>query len=76
MAILKRTDIFGIVGVSAAGGTAHNIAQTAVAFFIVKGFPVIWYLPVLMIAGVVTGIIIGIIAGIILSRITPLVKKA
>ena len=72
MAILKRTDIFGIVGVSAAGGTAHNIAQTAVAFFIVKGFPVIWYLPVLMIAGLIAGTLIGLADALIIPRINPL----
>lgn len=72
MAILKRTDIFSIVGVSAAGGTAHNIAQTVVAFFIVKGFPVNWYLPILMIAGLIAGTLIGFADALIIPRIYPL----
>ena len=74
MAILKRTDIFGVVGVSAAGGTAHNIAQTAVAFLIVKGFPVRMYLPLLMIAGLIAGTLIGIADALIIPRITSLQK--
>ena len=74
MAILKRTDIFGVVGVSAAGGTAHNIAQTAVAFLIVKGFPVRLYLPLLMIAGLIAGTLIGIADALIIPRISSLQK--
>lgn len=71
MALLKRTDVFSIVGVSAAGGTSHNIAQTAVAFVIVKGFPVRWYLPVLMIAGLIAGTLIGFADALIIPRISP-----
>ena len=74
MALLKKTDIFSIVGVSAAGGTAHNIAQTAVAFLIVKGFPVRIYLPLLMIAGLIAGTIIGIADALIIPRISSLQK--
>lgn len=72
MAVLKNTDRFSIIGVSAAGGTAHNIAQTLVAFLIVKGFPVRWYLPVLMIAGLIAGTLIGIADALIIPRISPL----
>lgn len=75
MAILKRTDIFGVVGVSAAGGTAHNIAQTAVAFLIVKGFPVRMYLPLLMIAGLIAGTLIGIADALIIPRISSLKER-
>ena len=71
MAVLKRTGIFSIIGVSAAGGTAHNIAQTAVAFLIVKGFPVRWYLPLLMIAGLLAGTLIGFADSLIIPRISP-----
>ena len=75
MALLKRTGKFAIVGISAAGGAFHNIGQMIVAYAVTPALPLLWYLPVLMIAGVVTGIIIGIIAGIVLSRITPLVNR-
>jgi heptaprenyl diphosphate synthase len=71
MAVLKRTDFFSIVGVSAAGGTAHNAAQTAVAFLIVKGFPARMYLPVLMIAGLIAGTLIGIADALIIPRLFP-----
>jgi heptaprenyl diphosphate synthase len=71
MAALRRTAVFSIIGVSAAGGTAHNVAQTAVAFLLVKGFPVRWYLPVLMIAGLIAGTLIGLADALVIQRIRP-----
>lgn len=71
MAALKRTHIFGIIGVSAAGGVTHNAAQAAVAYILVKGFPIRWYLPVLMLAGLLAGVLIGIADALILPRIHP-----
>ena len=73
MALLKRTGKFALVGISAAGGACHNIGQMIVAYAVTPALPLLWYLPVLMIAGVVTGIIIGIIAGIILSRVKSVI---
>lgn len=62
MGILKRTGGFGTVGVSVAGGVSHNIAQIIVAALIVENFRVIYYLPPLLVSGVVTGILIGILS--------------
>ena len=73
MALLKRTGKFALVGISAAGGAFHNIGQMIVAYAVTPALPLLWYLPVLMLAGLVTGTIIGIIAGIILSRIRSLI---
>lgn len=72
MTLLIRTDRFTLTGVSAAGGTAHNIGQILVAYAVAPSFPLFWYLPVLMTAGVVTGILIG----ITVSAILPAVRKA
>ena len=75
MALLKRTGRFALVGISAAGGACHNIGQMIVAYAVTPALPLLWYLPVLMLAGLVTGTIIGIIAGVILSRIRFIIKK-
>lgn len=69
MALLKRTRIFGIIGVSAFGGVVHNAAQVIVAIFILEGFPWRWYLPVLMLAGLGAGILVGLADRIVLPRI-------
>lgn len=69
MALLKRTGGFRVIGVSAAGGVAHNTGQVIMAAFMVTGFPVRWYLPVLMLAGLMAGILTGIADALILPRL-------
>jgi heptaprenyl diphosphate synthase len=69
MIILKKTNKFSTVGVSAAGGITHNIGQILVAILLLHTGAIAWYLPILWISGIFSGIIIGIIAGIITSRI-------
>lgn len=61
MAIMKKVKVFSVVGVSMAGGVAHNIGQFAVALLVTQTKALVYYLPVLMIAGVITGFIIGLI---------------
>ena len=72
MALLKRTGKFSVFGVSMAGGVAHNIGQITVAAFVVQTFSVTYYVPVLIVAGVVTGFIIGILAKEMLKRLAGL----
>ena len=70
MALLKKTGLFSVVGVSCGGGVAHNTGQVIAATFLVTGFPWRWYLPILMIAGLIAGLLIGIADAIILPRIS------
>ncbi len=53
MCFLKKTRGFSIMGVSMAGGVCHNIGQTA---------GIVFYLPVLLAAGLLTGLLIGLLA--------------
>lgn len=69
MYILKKTNHFAIISVSAAGGVMHNVGQLIVAANVVKTYSVIYYAPVLIIAGVFTVIIIGIVSDEIVKRI-------
>lgn len=69
MYILKKTNHFAIISVSAAGGVMHNVGQLIVSANVVKTYSVIYYAPVLIIAGVFTGIIIGIVSDEIVKRI-------
>ena len=48
----------------------HNVGQIICAAFVVRTNGVFTYLPVLMIAGLVSGALIGIVAGLILVRLT------
>lgn len=62
MCLLKQPDSFSILGVSIAGGVSHNIGQILVAYFVTKTAGVAFYLPVLLIAGIITGLLIGLAA--------------
>ena len=71
MVLVKKMDGISIVGVSITGGVFHNIGQILVAMAVVENLKLIYYLPVLLVAGTVTGFVIGIVAG----KILPVVKK-
>lgn len=49
-----------LIGISIAGGVAHNIGQLTAASFIFKTSSIFYYLPVLLLTGIATGILIGI----------------
>lgn len=70
MAVLKRTEGFSVLGISIAGGVSHNIGQLVIAMFVVQTFSVSYYIPVLLVAGLVTGLVIGIAAESMLRRLT------
>ncbi|MBQ4284597.1 MAG: Gx transporter family protein [Lachnospira sp.] len=66
---LQYTKRFSTVGISVAGGVFHNIGQTIAAVFIMETGAIIYYLPVLLISGIVTGIVIGIVSGLVVKRV-------
>ena len=70
MALLKKTGRFSITGVSMAGGVAHNAGQLVIAALLVENAGVFLYLPVLLIAGMVSGILMGIVAYLIVKRLS------
>lgn len=69
MALLKRDGGFSVIGVSIAGGVSHNIGQLMVAELVVETYQVTYYLPVLLIAGLLTGGLIGIVSSETLKRL-------
>ena len=69
MALLVRTNVFGVAGISVAGGVAHNIGQLVAAAFFIANFAVVYYLPVLLLSGVLTGLLIGLLSDILMRRL-------
>ncbi len=69
MILLYKTNKFSIIGVSIAGGTFHNIGQLLVASFILETSQLVYYLPILIISGIITGACIGTISKACLTRI-------
>ncbi len=68
MFILKKTGLFGMTGVSAAGGVAHNLGQLIVAEITMNEINLIFYLPVLVIFGMLAGCVMGILGQTIVLR--------
>lgn len=75
MIILKRVFKFSIITVSIFGGFFHNVGQLIVAFILVDNYSVFTYLPVLLIAGIITGLIIGILAKLLYERTSWVCNK-
>ena len=71
-ALLYSIKCLSTMSVSVAVGISHYIGQILVAVFVVKNLNLLFYLPVLMIAGIITGLLIGLVAGLII----PSVRKA
>ncbi len=71
----KKSDSFGINGVSVLGGVFHNVGQLIVAMFIVENEKLLYYLPVLMVSGVLAGVIIGLLSGLITKRVSKVMKQ-
>lgn len=74
MILLKRINRFNEVGVSVTGAVFHNIGQLAAASLLMASMEIWSYLPVLVIAAVITGSLTGLILHFILPVIRPLVK--
>lgn len=68
MVFLKKTGQFTVAGISIGGGASHNVGQLLVAMLVVQTYQVGYYLPVLLIAGVITGAVIGILSAEVLKR--------
>ena len=70
---LTRVKKLSPIGVSAVGAVSHNIGQILVAATLLKSAGLFYYLPALMISGVVTGSLMGVLIQRIL-KILPSVK--
>ena len=75
MLALKRTKL-SVAGVSVAGGVSHNLAQLAVAAFAMGTGRLLYYLPVLLAAGLGTGLLNGLIASPVIARLKREAVKA
>ena len=53
---------FSVIAVSISGGISHNIGQIIIACIVVENIGLFYYLPFLVILGIVTGFLTGIVA--------------
>ena len=69
MYLLSRKDDVSLIGMSMTGGVLHNVGQVITAAIVVKTLQLTGYLPVLLVAGLVTGAIIGTLAKLLMPRV-------
>ncbi|MDO4475625.1 MAG: Gx transporter family protein [Lachnospiraceae bacterium] len=67
MTLMKRCHA-SLLATSMAGGLTHNVGQLIIAMLIVENRALLWYAPVLLIAGLATGLVIGIVTNEVLKR--------
>ena len=67
--------VYSAAGVSVAGGIFHNVGQIIVAMIVLETKALAYYLPILILSGLVAGILIGILSGILTKRLNPIIKQ-
>lgn len=72
MYVLYKTGLFSMVGISMAGGVAHNFGQLATACIIMSNIRLMSYFSVLLFAGMISGILIGIVAYMVTDKLPHL----
>ena len=58
-----------IIGASMAGGVFHNLGQILMASVILGSFSAFYYLPVLLLSGLIVGGIVGLLCKTVISRL-------
>ncbi len=69
MIIMKRLTPLSEVTVSIIGAICHNIGQIAAASIMLGTNAVIYYLPYLLVFGIIAGLVVGIAGGLLIKRI-------
>ena len=69
MILLSRLQWFSAVGVSVAGGVAHNIGQVLMAMLLLNTPQLAFYLAVLTVSGTIAGVLIGICGGLLIKKV-------
>lgn len=69
MTLLKKLNLLSEVGISVAGGVAHNAGQILMAMLLLETAELGYYLAVLTVTGTAAGILIGLCGSILIKKI-------
>lgn len=75
MVLCQKIKGFSIVGISVLGGIFHNVGQIVVASLVVQNIKLAYYLPILLVSGVLTGFFIGIVTKLTLPYLHNVQRK-
>jgi heptaprenyl diphosphate synthase len=62
MGLFKKTNFFGILGVSVLGSVFHCIGQVIGGYFVIGSTAIILYLPIMLFLSIPAGVVTGLIA--------------
>ena len=69
MVLLEKTGLFSTVAVSVTGGVLHNVGQILMACLLLETNVIVYYLPFLILSGVIAGVVIGVVSAIMVNRV-------
>ena len=72
LALLSRVRGVHPVMVSMVGGVAHNVGQVALAMVILSTPSLMYYMAVLMVAGLITGAVTGVAANLVMKHLAKI----
>ena len=69
MIIFKKLNIFDECGICISGAISHNIGQLICAYFLLNTSVIFYYLPYLLISGLLSGLLIGMLSFFVIKRV-------
>ena len=72
MSLLKKSNLFSMIGVSIVGGVSHNLGQILVAMWLMETAEIGYYMIILTITGTIAGILIGLAGSFVLKYLNNL----
>lgn len=67
--LYRRKKTFSAIGIGMLGGMFHNIGQILIAFAVTRVKGLVFYLPILLLSGLLTGSVIGFLAKLLVPRL-------
>jgi heptaprenyl diphosphate synthase len=72
MSLLKKSNLFSMIGVSIVGGVSHNLGQILVAMWLMETAEIGYYMIILTVTGTIAGILIGLAGSFVLKYLNNL----
>ena len=72
MSLLKKSNLFSMIGVSIVGGVSHNLGQILVAMWLMETVEIGYYMIILTVTGTIAGILIGLAGSFVLKYLNKL----
>ncbi|HAF27206.1 MAG TPA: heptaprenyl diphosphate synthase [Lachnospiraceae bacterium] len=75
MYLLNKTGLFRGIAIGISGGVVHNVVQIIVAYFFIKSGAIFFYLPILIISGIIFGGITGSLSQALYPRVDSIFNR-